>query len=69
MDGWMEQCCDWGIKSVFFMRVNEQETANEPAEWCEGGLMDGRGLKRQQSQRETSAHANARMNVSSICLF
>lgn len=51
------------------MRVNEQETANEPAEWCEGGLMDGRGLKRQQSQRETSAHANARMNVSSICLF
>lgn len=31
---------------VVFMRVNEQEAANEPAEWHKGGVMDGRGLRR-----------------------
>lgn len=54
---------------VFFIRVNEQEAANEPAEWREGGVMDGRDLKRQPPEGETSVHTNARAHVSSICLF
>lgn len=54
---------------VFFMRVNEQETAHELAEWREGGVMDGRGLKRQPPEGEPSVHTNARAHVSSICLF
>lgn len=54
---------------VSFMRTNEQETANKPAEWREGGVMDGRGLKRQPHEGETSVHAIAHVYVSSICLF
>lgn len=45
---------------VFFMRVNEQETAHELAEWREGGVMDGRGLKRQPPEGEPSVRTNAR---------
>lgn len=54
---------------VFFMRVNEQEAANEPAGWREDGVMDGRGLKRQPPEGKTSVHTNAHMRVLSICLF